>query len=787
MRSIYRGLCFLAWVVLIGSAPSWVASGSVVRRGHVRRAAVPAAAPDEYGYGSNAFDDVIYQYHIAPDGHAEFLCPPTAPAGKGPVAIVVSRLHRTAYALNQDSHSISQYHIRPDGALAPMAPPETPAASGSRSIQVGPSGNAVYVLGVGGSSISQYRIAGSGALSPLQPPAVPSVQAPSNMVFSSVGRYAYATGSHGSIAQYRLGDRGQLVPLSHPIVPTNGASGSDLVADPTGRYIGYVGTAPTSGILAQYTIGGDGEIVPRPAALIRSAFYPDHFVYSKRGPFVYVVHLLGDGISQYRVLPHGELAPLAPAEVKTSGTLNQMALSPSGRFAYVTGYDAGTVLQFRVRPDGKLTPLSPPSVPAGFHPGYVRFDLTGRYVYVENIGGPYSQYRIQSNGTLQPMDPPTLPEGGFQSFILLPHHRPGSAGHPATHGAGPQAARYLCALNETAQTITSYPIDADGTLCSASRRTTATGPSPIEMVVAPGGRSLYVVNQGDNTISQFRVGQEGILRPLTPPTAAAGKHPEDLVFHPKEPFAYVVDSGSDEIRRYRIDPNGALQWIASQRLDVVADPVSMTIDSTGRFAYVASQQGRQGSGISQFRVAPYGPLVPLKPAHLFPTFQPPYPIMSFIRADPVRPLVYLGSRPPGVDEYRIQADGTLQHRSPVVGQGNPHCVGFDLARQTAYYPTGDIQVLQFQIEKDGSWVKLPGEDIEEKSEPRCVAIDEIGQFAYVTNERSNTVSEYRIGENGRLVSLVPAQVPTGKQPTDVVVIAVPPGAPPAGGSGVKAK
>ncbi|HET6386619.1 MAG TPA: hypothetical protein VFJ58_24780 [Armatimonadota bacterium] len=86
------------------------------RKGHVRRAAIPAAAPDEYGYASHPFDDLILQYQIAPDGRAEFLCPPTAPAGKAPVAVAVSRVRRSAYALNRDSHSISQYHIGPDGA-----------------------------------------------------------------------------------------------------------------------------------------------------------------------------------------------------------------------------------------------------------------------------------------------------------------------------------------------------------------------------------------------------------------------------------------------------------------------------------------------------------------------------------------------------------------------------------------------------------------------------------------------------------------------------------------------
>ncbi|HET6386618.1 MAG TPA: beta-propeller fold lactonase family protein [Armatimonadota bacterium] len=649
---------------------------------------------------------------------------------------------------------------------------------------MGPLGKAVYVLNGGGSSISQYRIAGDGALSPLQPPGVPSVQAPSEMVFSPNGRYAYVTGSHGGIAQYRQGARGELIPLAHPIVPNGGGDFSNVVADPSGRYIGYVSANPQ--VVAQYIIGPDGELKLHPAALTHNPVGASSFVYGKRGPYVYMVHAARNVISQYRVLPHGGLTPLAPAEVKTTGSLRGITLSPSGRFAYATGYDDGTVLQFRVRPNGTLSPLSPPSVPAGVHPEYVRFDLTGRVAYSINGGSEQSQYRLQPNGTLQPMDPPTVPEGGIDSFILLPHHRSGSAGQPAAHRARPQAARYLYVLNEAAQAVTSYPIDADGTLCSASRRTIATGPSPFEMAAAPGGRYLYVINQGDNTISQYQVGQEGILRPLTPPTAAAGNHPEDLIFHPKEPFVYVVDSGSDEIRRYRIDPNGALQWIASQRLEDVEDPVSMTIDSTGRFAYVASQEGRQGSGISQFRVAPYGPLFPLTPAHLFPSFQPPYEIMSFIRADPVRPLVYLGNNF-GVEEYQMQDDGTLQRERSVVGQGKPHCLGFDLARQTAYYPLGAGQVLQYRIEKDGSWVPLPGEYLEEERGPRCAAIDEIGQFAYVTNEQSNTVSEYRIGEDGRLVSLVPAQVPTGEQPTDLVIISVPPGEPAASGDRTRAK
>ena len=54
-------------------------------------------------------------------------------------------------------------------------------------------------------------------------------------------------------------------------------------------------------------------------------------------------------------------------------------------------------------------------------------------------------------------------------------------------------------------------------------------------------------------------------------------------------------------------------------------------------------------------------------------------------------------------------------------------------------------------------------------EPYSVTVHPMGQYAYVTNDDSNSISQYTIGSDGRLSPMTTASVATGARPTSVVM------------------
>jgi len=123
------------------------------------------------------------------------------------------------------------------------------------------------------------------------------------------------------------------------------------------------------------------------------------------------------------------------------------------------------------------------------------------------------------------------------------------------------------------------------------------------------GSFVYVTNYGDGTVSQFRVRHDGTLTPLDPPAVRAHGLAHGLAADPTGRFLYAL-SARDFRRRdcvvsqFRVAPDGRLAALFPPRVLVPGTPVSIAVESSGRFAFAFSRQG----SISQFRIEKDGRL-----------------------------------------------------------------------------------------------------------------------------------------------------------------------------------
>jgi YVTN family beta-propeller protein len=133
------------------------------------------------------------------------------------------------------------------------------------------------------------------------------------------------------------------------------------------------------------------------------------------------------------------------------------------------------------------------------------------------------------------------------------------------------------------------------------------GITPASVAVDPSGRFAYAASGafsagGTGKVFMYIINTAtGALTAIAPGTIAAGVSPNAVAVDPSGRFAYVTNSGffageGADVSMYTISATtGALTAIGSINAGIV--PVSVAVDSSGRFAYVASLDPFSGPGI----------------------------------------------------------------------------------------------------------------------------------------------------------------------------------------------
>jgi 6-phosphogluconolactonase (cycloisomerase 2 family) len=158
---------------------------------------------------------------------------------------------------------------------------------------------------------------------------------------------------------------------------------------------------------------------------------------------------------------------------------------------------------------------------------------------------------------------------------------------------------YSIASNGALTPIPGYPLFPDGTTCS--------------LTVEFSGKFLYLASSapryGVNSISAYSIASNGAVTPVPGSPFSVEATPSSATVDSSGKFLYVANR-EDTISAYNIASNGALTPVPGSPFPAGFWPVSVTVDPTGKFVYVANSLGGSGT-ISAYNIASNGALTPV--------------------------------------------------------------------------------------------------------------------------------------------------------------------------------
>lgn len=282
----------------------------------------------------------------------------------------------------------------------------------------------------------------------------------------------------------------------------------------------------------------------------------------------------------------------------------------------------------------------------------------------------------------------------------------------------------------------------------------------------------------------------GSSNSLTFTTTTGGVAPQSIAVDPTGKFAYVANLGCPDaftgnVSIYTIDPTtGALMSVGSpvDSGDFGAD--SVTVDPSGRFAYVANSGASDTAGsVSMYTVnSTSGALTPIGTI-VAPCAPPPSPgscAPYSVAVHPSGKFAYVanegGFTPTSISMYTIDATtGALTSTGTIAAEGRAVSVIVDPSGKFAYVADGGdnsdgspgVNVSAYAINAISGALTSIG-TIPAGMSPSSIAIDPSGKFTYVANSGSNNVSVYSIdATTGILTSIGP--IAAGTNPSSVAV------------------
>jgi len=368
----------------------------------------------------------------------------------------------------------------------------------------------------------------------------------------------------------------------------------------------------------------------------------------------------------------GTVAGLAPFQqvILTDNGSDHLTVTANGRFTFASKlfYDDVYSVQVSGQPTGENC-----TVRTGTGTGPVTSNVTSIMVncrtvppenaYVINNGGPNVALFNMNAGQLTASRSAlaTAPTGNNPLSIALDpldHYA-----YVANQADGPPG------------TVSEFSINPDGSLSPLSTATIGAGTGPQFVAVSPNDNAVYALNGPDATVSQYTLGARGQLSRLSPSTVATGAdasaNPIAMTINSTGAFAYVVNQGDSSITEFSMALNGALTAVATTSTG--NGPNSVALSPNGRYLYVTNATDNT---ISQFSIAA-GALTALSegPIATNTTASP-----TSVVVDPTGTYVYVADNGNNISEYTITRDGSLAANATAgsIGTGaTPAQLAFD--------------------------------------------------------------------------------------------------------------
>ena len=339
-------------------------------------------------------------------------------------------------------------------------------------------------------------------------------------------------------------------------------------------------------------------------------------------------------------------------------------------------------------------------------------------------------------------------------------------------------------------TVTVFNPSPGGGSSTGSTFTIGTGGmSPQSIAVDPTGRFAYVANEGCTgdfsefigNVSMYAINHTtGALTSIGSPVAA-DFGAKSVTVDPSGKFAYVANAGGDlcgSVSMYTINPaSGALTSIgtigapgAPPPSPGSCAPYSVAVDPSGRFAYVANEGGFAPTSLQMYSINPTtGALT------FVGTIAAEGRAVS-VAVDPTGKFAYatdVSNGFPGesnnVAMYIINTTTGALTSVGTIGAGlSPASIAIDPSGNSAYVAnSGSNDVSMYSINTTTGVLTSLG-PIAAGTGPSSVALDPMGKFAYVANSGSNDVLTYAINATTGVLTFTET-IAAGSSPTSIAI------------------
>ena len=329
--------------------------------------------------------------------------------------------------------------------------------------------------------------------------------------------------------------------------------------------------------------------------------------------------------------------------------------------------------------------------------------------------------------------------------------------------SGEEFAYFGSSTSSTAGEINAYTIDTTdttapplGTLTTISVSPTDTTPTYITLYPnSTAGKYVYVSNFASNgTILFYTISSTGTLTSTPIQTVSAGAYPTSVTVDPTGKYAYVANTVDGTISAYTIDQTtlngGQLTTVSGSPFSAGTSPTSVTItresSSGAEYAYVANMVD---GTISAYTIDQTSTLGALDTIYGSPFSAGTYP--TSVTIDPTGSFVYVANMGDNtISAYTIDQTSTFGALDTVSGSPfatgtYPTSVTIDPTGQFAYVPSDDGNVYAYTINTTtGALTTVSGSPYAIGNYPTPVTIDPTGKFAYVASAGSNTIYAYTI-------------------------------------------
>jgi 6-phosphogluconolactonase len=322
---------------------------------------------------------------------------------------------------------------------------------------------------------------------------------------------------------------------------STGSGGSGGTPLPTTPHV-YVGTE--DGTVEHYLLdrvtgalspqGEPLDVGGNPSFL---AATPDHLN-------LYAVDEWNDEVMAFSIDPEsGALTEIGSRQSSEGGGPAHVSVDRSGQWVLVANYGSGDVAVLPIEGDGSLGPAVDVETP-GENAHLILADPSNDFVFVPCLGSELvAQFTFDdATGELTANGTAPLPEGTGPRHLDF---------HPSL--------QVVYVIGEHGDTLTTFDLEADGTLTNPDSVSTLPGGEPddenscADVHVRPDGAYVYGSNRGDDSIAIFAIDSSTGRATPAGHAPTGGATPRNFHIDPEGDVMLVANQGSDNVVTFSID------------------------------------------------------------------------------------------------------------------------------------------------------------------------------------------------------------------------------------------